>query len=38
MRFTEEHEQLRRTVRTFVDNEINPHVDEWEAAGDEIST
>ncbi len=34
MRFTEEHEQLRRTVRTFVDNEINPHVDEWEAAGE----
>ena len=33
MRFTEEHDQLRRTVRDFVDKEINPHVDEWEAAG-----
>ena len=33
MRFTEEHQQLRRTVRTVVENEINPHVDEWERAG-----
>jgi citronellyl-CoA dehydrogenase len=33
MRFTDEHEQLRRTVRDFVSKEINPHVDEWEAAG-----
>ena len=33
MRFTEEHLQLRRTVRDFVEKEINPHVDEWEAAG-----
>ncbi|MEO8699646.1 MAG: acyl-CoA dehydrogenase family protein [Kofleriaceae bacterium] len=33
MRFTEEHQQLRRTVRDFVEKEINPHVDEWEAAG-----
>jgi citronellyl-CoA dehydrogenase len=31
--FTAEHEELRRTVRRFVDNEINPHIDEWEAAG-----
>jgi citronellyl-CoA dehydrogenase len=30
MRFTEEHSQLRRTVRDFVEKEINPHVDEWE--------
>ena len=30
MRFTEEHQQLRRTVRDFVEKEINPHVDEWE--------
>jgi citronellyl-CoA dehydrogenase len=33
MRFTEEHQQLRKTVRDFVDREINPHVDAWEAAG-----
>ena len=33
MRFTEEHQQLRRTVREFVEKEINPHVDKWEAAG-----
>ncbi|MDB4956904.1 MAG: acyl-CoA dehydrogenase [Myxococcales bacterium] len=34
MRFTEEHQQLRRTVRDFVEKEINPHVDKWEAAGE----
>lgn len=28
--FTEEHEMLRRTVRTFVEKEIAPHVDQWE--------
>ncbi len=33
MRFTEEHLQLRRTVRDFVEQEINPHVDGWEEAG-----
>jgi citronellyl-CoA dehydrogenase len=33
MRFTEEHTQLRKTVRDFVEREINPHVDEWEKAG-----
>ena len=33
MRFTDEHNQLRRTVRDFVEKEINPHVDEWEEAG-----
>jgi citronellyl-CoA dehydrogenase len=31
--FSEEHEQLRRSVNRFVSEEINPHVDEWEAAG-----
>ena len=30
MRFTEEHFQLRKTVREFVEKEINPHVDRWE--------
>src|ERR1700759_5351897 len=33
MRLTEEHQQLRRTVREFVDKEINPHVDGWEREG-----
>ncbi|HET6789350.1 MAG TPA: acyl-CoA dehydrogenase family protein [Aquabacterium sp.] len=33
MIFTQEHEELRRTVRNFVDKEINPHVDEWEKDG-----
>ncbi|MGI9355202.1 MAG: acyl-CoA dehydrogenase family protein [Rhizobiaceae bacterium] len=31
MSITPEHEQLRDTVARFVDNEINPHIDEWEA-------
>lgn len=31
--FTEEHRMFRKAVRAFVENEINPHVDEWEAAG-----
>lgn len=30
MYFNEDHEALRRTVRKFVDNEINPYVDQWE--------
>ena len=30
--FTSEHEAFRRTVRRFVETEINPHVEEWEAA------
>ena len=33
MQFTQEHEELKRTVERFVANEINPYVDEWEAAG-----
>ncbi len=32
MQFTAEHENLRRTVARFVESEINPHVDAWEAA------
>ncbi len=31
--FTEEHEMFRQTVRSFVEKEINPYVDEWEEAG-----
>jgi citronellyl-CoA dehydrogenase len=33
MHFTQEHEELRRTVKNFVDKEINPYVDEWEKDG-----
>ena len=33
MHFTQEHEELRRTVKSFVEKEINPHVDEWEKDG-----
>ncbi len=32
MLFTQEHEELRRSVRRFIDQEINPYVDEWEEA------
>ncbi len=32
MLFTPEHEELKRTVTRFVENEINPFIDEWEAA------
>jgi alkylation response protein AidB-like acyl-CoA dehydrogenase len=30
---TPEHEAFRKVVRDLVEGEINPHVDEWEAAG-----
>jgi len=33
MIWTPEHEQFRKTVRDFVEKEINPHCDEWEEAG-----
>jgi citronellyl-CoA dehydrogenase len=33
MMFTEEHEAFRQVVRRFVQSEIDPHVDEWEATG-----
>jgi len=33
MKFTREHEMFRQTVRRFVEEEINPHADEWEEAG-----
>jgi alkylation response protein AidB-like acyl-CoA dehydrogenase len=31
--FDEQHEMFRATVRSFVDKEIAPHVDDWSAAG-----
>ncbi len=33
MRFTEQHNEIRRTVSQFVEKEINPHVDRWEEEG-----
>ncbi len=33
MKFTAEHEALRRTARQFVENELNPNIPEWEEAG-----
>jgi citronellyl-CoA dehydrogenase len=30
--FTQEHEAVRRTIARFVQEELNPHVDEWENA------
>lgn len=32
MQLTAEHDQLRRTVARFVDEDVNPHVAEWEKA------
>jgi acyl-CoA dehydrogenase len=31
--FNEQHEMFRATVRSFVEKEIAPHVEEWETAG-----
>ena len=33
MILTHEHEELYRTVKKFVEDELNPHVAEWEKAG-----
>src|ERR1700741_1367063 len=33
MQFTSEHEEIRRTLRTIIDRDINPHVDKWEEDG-----
>jgi citronellyl-CoA dehydrogenase len=33
MHFTPEHDELRRSLRKFIDTEINPHVNAWEEAG-----
>jgi citronellyl-CoA dehydrogenase len=33
MLFTHEHRELQHTLRRYIDEHINPHVDEWEAAG-----
>ena len=31
--FTEDHVELRRNIRKFIDKEINPYVEEWEEQG-----
>ena len=33
MLFTADHEEPRRTLQRFIANEINPHIDAWEAEG-----
>ncbi|MEK9720685.1 MAG: acyl-CoA dehydrogenase family protein [Quisquiliibacterium sp.] len=33
MHYTAEHTQIQDALKKFIDAEINPHVDEWEAAG-----
>lgn len=32
MQFTHEHREIQKTLKRFIDDHINPHVDEWEAA------
>ena len=32
MQYTHEHREIQNTLKRFIDAEINPHVDEWEAA------
>ena len=32
MQYTHEHLEMQKTLRRFIDEEINPHVDEWEEA------
>ena len=31
--FNEQHEMFRQAVRSFVEREVEPHIDEWEEAG-----
>jgi citronellyl-CoA dehydrogenase len=33
MLLTQEHKEIKRTVKSFVASEINPHVDQWEKDG-----
>ena len=32
MHFTHEHQEIQNTLKRYIDEQINPHVDEWEAA------
>jgi alkylation response protein AidB-like acyl-CoA dehydrogenase len=31
--FSEQHDMFRQTVRSFVEKEVEPHIEEWEQAG-----
>jgi len=31
--FTEEHQMFRKTLRDYIEREVNPHAEAWEAAG-----
>ena len=33
MQLTHEHEAVRRSIQSWIEDKVNPHVDEWEAAG-----
>jgi len=33
VQFTQEHHEIRRTLRSIIDKDINPHVDKWEENG-----
>jgi len=33
MQLTPQHQALRDSLTQFIDNEINPHVEEWERIG-----
>ena len=33
MRFTQQHDEIRNALTKFIEREINPHVDDWEAEG-----
>lgn len=33
MQLTHEHEAVRRSVQSWIEDKVNPYVDEWEAAG-----
>jgi citronellyl-CoA dehydrogenase len=33
MEFTHEHEEIKRTTERYIEEQVNPHVLEWEAAG-----
>jgi alkylation response protein AidB-like acyl-CoA dehydrogenase len=33
VQFTQEHAEIRRTLRAVIDKDINPHVDQWEEDG-----
>ena len=32
MHYSHEHLEVQKTLKRFIDEEINPHVDEWEEA------